>query len=227
MKLTISLLVVLAVGALCASASAAVVTQSDTIYTHFDGWNFVCVTGVPLNPSPASVFADYPRYPEGMDGIEMNLYRWDGATANQYEYNDVTVNAFGGVLLGQGYWVRGMSNLTPFSYSYSALNDTDDMDIWISLPRAGLHEIGNPFSYNFPWNKVKVTDGNETVSLEVAAYEKEWIWADAYAWDAVTYNQKSIGLDEASDRTYLQAKQGCSLFSRVDKIALILEAQPH
>lgn len=225
MKLTISLLVVLAVVALCASASAAVVTKSDQLYP---GWNFIAMDGVPINPSPVSVLAVLtppdPLLGEG-EALDGRLFRMDAVYQGQIAYDHYQPEAFGNFLLGDAYWV--LADHTDV-YDYSALNDVDDMDIWISLPRAGMQFVGNPFSYDFPWDNAKVTDGNETVSLAVAARERNWLRSTGFWYDASVQGQLDLDLNDMfPSTTSMLPKHGYMIQTYTDKIALILEAQPH
>jgi len=212
MKLRVLLLVLLAVVASMTSSSASVTTLGGTAYA---GWNMIALDGVPIDPAPTSVFSGIT-----VDGM---LIRWDGASQSQYTYDMWAPDIFGNVLLSEGYWLLCESTLP---YSYQGLNDTDAMDIWISLPKAGWTMIGTPFSKQFPWESTKVTDGNVTVSMAVAAKTNNWLSAFAFWWEAETQSQYDLGLPEDWPFTdKMQPKHGYWVNSYVDKLALILESE--
>jgi hypothetical protein len=215
MKLSVSLLVILATVCVCSFASAGIVHVTDNIYI---GANQLCLQGVPINPDPQAVFAgtditvgDYP------------LYRWDAATQGQYQYDNWAPWTFGGMLLSDGYTLYSITN---GSYSYDTLSDVDSMDVWVSLPKAGWSLIGNPYSYDYPWENVKVTDGNVTVSMQTAAKTNNWLQSVAFWWNAAEQSQYELGITEDwSNTTMMPVKHGIWVLSWVDKIALIMEAQ--
>lgn len=213
MKLTVSLLVLLVITCMCTSAFGSVVLQQDTLYA---GWNNIAMQGVPLDPSPRNMFPAGLR----LDGY---LWRWDGATQSQYTYDDWAPGIFGNMLLGDGYWIYSDTDLP---YSYNALNDTDTMDMWISLPKTGWHMFGNPFGYNYNWELAKVTDGNSTVSIKKAK-ENGWMQSSAFWWNGQEQSQYDVGPadDWPSGGTVLLPKHAYFIETYVDKIALILEAQ--
>lgn len=216
MKLGVLLLVCAALVGLAVSASAIVTSIGGPLY---NGWNLLAVPGVPINPAPTSVF------PTGLR-VDGYLYRWDAATQSQIMYDEWSPDVFGNMLLGEGYWLS-VDTTVATSYSCSGLNDTDIMDIWISLPKSGFTMIGNPFSYNFPWANAKVTDGNVTVSMEVAAKTNNWLQSIAWGWDSPTQSQFDMGIPaDWPTEDFLRAGNGYWVVSYQDKLALILESIP-
>ena len=215
MKLRVLMFSLVVLVGACIPAFAAVSSHGGTIYP---GWNFLALDGVPLDPSPANVFA----------GVTVNnlLYRIDPATKNQWRYDEIQPDLFGGMLLGDGYWLLSYES-TPVTYSYQGLDDTDDMDIWVSLPTQGWSLIGNPFSYNYPWELAKVTDGNVTVSMQTAAKTNFWLNSIIYRIDSETQNQIWVGIpDDAMLEDALLPKNAYWINTYQDKLALILEAIP-
>lgn len=212
MKLRVLLFVLLVVVVGMAPSSAAVTTLGGTA---LPGWNMLALDGVPIDPAPPSVF--------GTIRVDGMLYRWDAASQSQYMYDEWNPDIFGNVLLGEGYWLLADSTAP---YSYQGLNDTDSMDIWISLPKAGWAMIGNPFSKQFPWESTKVTDGNVTVSMSVAAKTNNWMSSFAFWWMAENQSQFDLGLPEDWPYTdKMEPKHAYWVNSYVDKLALIFESE--
>ena len=213
MKLRVLLLVLLVVVGSIASTSASVTDLSGTLYP---GWNQIALHGVPIDPAPPSVFDNGMR-------LDSMLYRWEGATQSMYMYDEWNPDAFGNLLLGEGYWLFSDTELP---YSYSGLDDTDSMDIWISLPKAGWTMIGDPFSKEFPWENAKVTDGNVTVSMQVASKVNNWLNSTAYWWEGDTQSGYDLGIPEDWPSTLnMKPKHGYWVNSYQDKLALILESE--
>ena len=201
---------------------AAIAVVDDFPYTLSRGKNLIAVPAVPLNPHPGEVVDGRPPVFNGIpiDGL---LLRWDAVAKSSKSYDELDPGAFGNVLIGDGYW---LSSAAGASSSYQGLTDTDTMDIWISLPRAGLNLIGNPFSFDYLWANAKVTDGNETISLyDASQYGRGWILSIATWWDAPYQSSRDVGLpDDLCFTDYLHPWHGYWVRSNVDKIALILES---
>ena len=213
MKLTVSLLVLLATVCVCSFAFAGIVHETDPLY---EGMNQFTLRGVPINPDPAVIFAGTQ--------IDGTLYRYDAATQTPYLYDYWAPWNFGGLLLADGYTIYCTG---PGSYEYDTLSDVDSMDVWISLPKQGWSQIGNPYSYPYPWANAKVTDGNVTVSMEVAAKTNNWLQSIGFWFNAAEQSQYDIGLpDDWSFTTDMPVKHSIWIWTWVDKIALILEAAP-
>ena len=218
MKLCVMLVCLAVTVGMCVPASAIVGTHDGLVWP---GWNLLALDGVPTAdpPSPVNIL------PGGLQ-ISNLLYRYDAATQSQIRYDEFQPDLFGNMLLGDGYWLLSYETET-LPYSYQALNDTDAMDIWVSLPKAGWAMIGNPFSYNFPWENAKVTDGNVTVSMQIAAKTNYWLNSIMYRFDAEHQSQIWVGIpDDFQEENELLPKQGYWINSFQDKLALILEAIP-
>lgn len=206
-------LVLLVFSAVLLISAAAIAVEAPFPYTLSAGKNLVAMPAVPLNPDPAAVFDGIP--------IEGVLIRWDAATQSSHAYDEWDPDYFGNVLIGEGYWITTESGA---SSSYQGLTDTDSMDIWISLPKAGWNLIGNPFSYEYTWGDAKVTDGNETISL-AEARDRGWLNSVAIWWDAPAGSSRDVGCpDDWCYTDVLYPWHGYWVTSNIDKIALILEA---
>ncbi|MCX6376184.1 MAG: hypothetical protein NTU88_09185, partial [Armatimonadetes bacterium] len=197
MKLRVLLLVLLAVVASVTWSSASVTTLGGTVYA---GWNQIALHGVPIDPAPSSVFSGIT--------VDGTLYRWEGTLQSTLMYDMWQPDKFGNLLLNEGYWLLSDAELP---YSYQGLNDTDSMDIWISLPKAG-------------W--AKVTDGNVTVSMQVASKVNNWLNSTAYWWDAQLQSGRDLGIPEDWPTSLnMRPKHGYWVNTNVDKLALILESE--
>ena len=206
-------LVLLVFSAVLLISAVAIAVEAPFPYTLSAGTNLVAMPAVPLNPDPAAVFESIP-----IDGL---LIRWDAAKQSSYAYDMWNPDLFGNVLIGEGYWITTASGA---SSTYQGLTDTDSMDIWISLPKAGWNLIGNPFSYEYTWGDAKVTDGNETISLAVAR-DRGWLVSVATWWDAPLGSSRDVGCpDDYCYTDVLYPWHGYWVRSSIDKIALILEA---
>lgn len=214
MKLSVSFLVLLGVLCIGSMVSAGIVHVTEHL---LPGMNQICMQGVPINPDPIQVFSGIP-----IDS-DVPLYRYDAATQTQYLYDVWAPWNFGNMLLGDGYMLYCAQ---PLDYSYDTLSDVDSMDVWISLPKAGWSLIGNPYSFEFDWNTVKVTDGNTTISLQDASqHGNNWMSSLGYWWKADEQSQYDIGLSEDwSNTTMMPVRHSIWVNSWIDKLALILEA---
>ncbi len=196
-------------------ATAALETITSPEGTVSAGWNLLALPGIPVDPDPVNVLSAFE--------IDSVLSRWDAATRALVIYDMWAPEVFGNMLLGDGYWLE-----TPVAgqISYQGLTDNDDMDVWISLPKAGWSLIGNPFSTPFPWEQAKVVDGNTTVSLYDATRTNGWMNSMGWWWDNETRSLREFGIaDDWTENVNLLPWHGYWVESYVDKIALILESQ--
>ncbi|HUV04026.1 MAG TPA: hypothetical protein VMX94_02845 [Armatimonadota bacterium] len=216
MRLSLALLVVLLLFTFTAMASAAVTTHEYVVHTK---WNLLSLPGIPLDPDPPSLFGVIP--------ISGNLYKWNAPLQGLDMYIDGDPDSFGHMLLTDGYWLRNTTGSAQ-PLSFSGLDDNDDMDIWISLPKKGWTLIGNPFSYPFPWVNAKVTDGDSTMLLRDASqWGVRWLSSAAIGWDEVGQGNIVVGVpDDNPTEESLRAWHGYWVRSYKDKVALILESVP-
>ena len=201
---------------------SALVLTSAAAFAVVDGFSLVLdapkglisLPAVPLDPAPADIFGSIP--------IHYKLTRWNADTQSWIPYSQFSPGSFGNLLIGEGYWMKMSSSGQ--SINYQGLTDTDAMDIWISLPKAGFNLIGNPFSFNYAWANAKVTDGNETVSISVAK-SRGWLNSRMNWWDGPNQSWRTVGIPTDFPYTdVLYPWHGYYLKSYVDKIALILES---
>ena len=217
MKLFLTLVVLLLVFVFAGMALASVTTHT---YIAPRGWSLMCLKGIPLDPDPVSVF--------GSPGvIDFRLYKWDAVNKGTQVYDALDPDAFGDMLLTDGYWLKNTTGSNE-TVSFSGLNDNDAMDVWISLPKKGWTMIGHPFSYSFLWENAKVTDGNTTKSLyDVSQRGLKWMSSIGYGWDEVGQGTFDIGVEEDCPmEDSLRPWHGYWILSKVDKLALILESIP-
>lgn len=215
MKPLVVLVVLLGVlGLSVTMTSAAVVGRTGDLDPN---WNLIALPSVPLEPSPPTMFGAIP--------IDYRLFRWDAPTQSLITYDELSPEDFGNMLLTDGYWIN-MDSVD--SFSYDGLDDTDSMDVLISLPKAGWTMIGNPYSYNFPWANNKVTDGNQTITItDASQYGANWLYSVGYWWDSSTQSLVDVGLPEDLPTTEeMTPWHGYWVQSNIDKIGLILESIP-
>ena len=216
MRTRLVLLSVLVFLAFSAAAFADVSGFSQSLATPK---GLMALPAVPLDPAPGVVFGTVP--------IHYNLTRWNADTQSWVTYNKFSPGLFGNMLIGEGYWMKtGSSGL---GVDYQGLTDTDTMDIWISLPKAGWNLIGNPFSFDYTWANAKVTDGNETVSLATArAAPRQWLVTKMNWWNEATQGWATVGIpaDIFYTTAVLHPWHGYYLKTNPghDKLALILES---
>jgi len=217
MKLSLKLVVLLLVLTFAGVASASVTTHT---YIAPPDWSLMCLKGIPLDPDPISVFGS-----EGV--IDGRLYKWNAVGQGTDVYNAFDPEAFGNMLLTDGYWLNNTSG-SDETVSFSGLNDNDTMDVWISLPEKGWTLIGHPFNYSFLWENAKVTDGNTTKTLRDASqWGVNWISSVGYGWDEIGQGTFDIGIEgDYSMEDSLRPWHGYWIESKVDKTALILESIP-
>lgn len=167
-----------------------------------------------MNPNPPDVFGSVP--------VDARLIRWEAPTQSLCTYDEWMPEEFGNMLVGDGYWLRATA---AGRVSYPALDDLDSMDIRVSLPKAGWSIIGNPFSYNFPWESAKVTDGIETISL-TEARTRLWLNSIGLWWNSDTQSLCEVGMpDDYAISNQLLPWHGYWVHVTKDSIALILESQ--
>lgn len=210
-RIALSILV-LAVVVLGCPATAAVTNYTGELLT---GQNLITIPAVPLDPDPLAVFPGIP--------IEDRLSRFNAANQSAYMYEELSLEEFGNILIGEGYWLRATA---PGTFTFAGLDDVNEMDVWISLPRAPYSLIGNPYTYAYPWEDIKVTDGNTTVSMFDAAYVLDWVEPVGTYFDATSQSAQIVGFeDELPDSEDLLPGHGVWIQSKIHKLALIFEAK--
>jgi len=198
-----ALVAVTAAGAMAAPVTANIpVTQ---------GWNLVACPAVPLNPDPAAVLGPLA------DGA----LRWDPITRRYIAYDEFSPEAFGNILLGDGYWVfRTSAGSGTISYSGADVSG----DHWISLPKAGWTLVGYPnmTPTSKAYEALLVTNGIETKSM-AAAVAAGWIADSALGWNPSLRRYETVGLPDAfPDLENLQINKAYWFQTLVDNLALII-----
>ncbi len=213
--MVLSLLVIVM---LCVPAGAAIETVSSGDPGPINmGWNLISLPAIPTSPDPQLVF---PGCPNALAG---GLYRYDAATQSILLYDQYTPDAFGNMLLTDGYWLQLTGSDTNV-ISFEGITDNDDTDMWISLPKTGWSIIGCPFSYPVNWNTVEITDGTATVPLSYAR-DNSWLRTFTFWYDSSSQSLMSMGLDDDwGDSVMLEPWHGYWVNSLRDNLALIVPA---
>ena len=108
---------------------------------------------------------------------------------------------FGGILLGDGYWVGELEAGWPIDYSGKLRpGGLDPMPQWIGVPSEGWAQIGLPQSVNVREADIQVSDGGRVLSMYNASqYGENWLNSVGYWFDSAYQNQYDVGLpDDAS-----------------------------
>jgi hypothetical protein len=209
MKLTI-IGITLVLGLSAASYAATPNAQFDI----YEGWNLISVPTVPVDSNPYTVFDKAPG------GIDFMLSGWDPTSGGKPFEGDV--DSFGGVLLGDAFWLYVDSGLGGAKISYTGLEDgvpTDGVmtDMWISLPGnsvdaytnpdpngdpnkngGGWHLVGCPFNHPVCVNKKDATQNESYIGDRVLFTDGTEVktWYDAVMAGWVDY--KMSGNDPVS-----------------------------
>lgn len=157
------------------------------------GRNLGSLPAVPKDPNPAVVFA-----PVSSEILDYCLFRWEAAGQGLLAYDMFDPEGFGGMLLGDGWWLMALSNYT---VSYQGRVQTDAQ--WYTLPCAGWAIMGQPFGHSTYWSDVKVHNGGEAISLETAARTRNWLDSVIIGWNSMTGSSFDVGLPDdycSSDR---------------------------
>jgi len=208
------------------SAGAAVSSYSPGAGDLFAGENLFAL---PVVPTDLDGSGNGPGYPEwilaGFDLTGTNLQRWDAATQAMLSRGDA---GFGNLLSTDGYWLNAVDS-TPFTFN--GADDLQQTDYWISLPKTGTTVVGNPYLYSVDWNKISVTNGMETVSIDAAIDTKGWL-TEVVGFDNSFKSNVPVGPGDTmpvstSDLagTKLEPWRGYRITSLVDNLALIVTAR--
>lgn len=220
-----TLLLVLAMTMVVAGASVAATATIDL----YEGWNLIAAPLVPFDADPLVVFDD------AVDGIDGMLSRFD-PLSGVIAYDSFDPDLFGGVLLGDGFWLNVYSGTQILEYE-GVENGVPDgtgakTDMWISLPGTGAegswHFVGNPFASDVPvdsgagvGDKILFTDGTDLKTWDEAAGAG---WVDTTMWGqdpsggiGVTYD--GFGADDS-----LRSGKAYQIQTYVPNIAMIIPA---
>jgi len=229
-KRTLAAIVAL-LAVLILAGTACAEQASITIYP---GENWISVPLVPYNYQPSVLFAGC--------NINGNLVRLDPTTGATITYSAAHPDAFGGILLGDGYKLI-CTTPAPVVISYEGFPDgVPDLDpqgnpiagtmtdMWISLPgrqgdgqnAGGSHWIGCPFNHARPVDACKVTDGTTLLNLAQAVQQG---WIDGL-WDSMNNESKAtvkVGLSTMSpDESTLLPGRMYQVVTHKDDLALII-----
>lgn len=173
------------------------------------GWNLLALPAVAVPADPPTVFAGLP--------LQGTLRRWNAASQSTIYYDPSYPAIFGNVLYSEGYWLNAVAGAT---LAFTGIADTNDMDVYVSLPYAGQTVVGNPWKKQVDWASVKVTNGYATVTLADAA-AAGWLRSSASAWDESTQTYAPLAPGAA-----LLPWRACEVTSNVPKLGLIFEHEP-
>ncbi|MDH7482939.1 MAG: FlgD immunoglobulin-like domain containing protein [Armatimonadota bacterium] len=122
-------------------------------------WNIIGLPACPKEWDPMVVF-------NGYDPAAGNLWRWEAMASSFFVYDQWDPVPFGGMLLGDGYYLLPDSD---WALSFEGLYRTDDQ--WISLPigNNSWTLIGHPFNHNTWLSDVKVHTGGAVMTIADAA----------------------------------------------------------
>jgi len=210
------------------SAGAAVSSYSPGAGDLFAGANLFALPVVPTDLDGSGNGPGYPSFilnPIDISGG--NLARWDAATQAPISYG---ATGFGNLLSSDGYSLTAADS-TPFTFN--GANDLQQTDYWISLPKTGTTVVGNPYLYAVDWNKISVTNGMTTVSIDTAI-TNGWLvsvkgFENSFKGDVKIGPSSSMpaspqGTTEL-DSTRLEPWRGYKITSLVDNLALIVTAR--
>lgn len=228
---------VLALGVLVTGACVA-----DTATLNIPtGYNLVSTPLAPYDPTPASVFANtFATYPPGNNPFLTTLSLGSGVT-----YLASNPTAFGGIMLGQGYWIKtktGSVSESVVGFPSGLADAGVATDMWISLPgnAAGTggawNMVGQPFNHITNVDDV-AADGMSVIRFTDGTQVKSW--ADAYA--AGWVDNRLMGSSMAAGygggfivsfnpairkEPYLKPGFGYQLLTKKANLAMIIMAAP-
>ena len=154
--------------------------------------------GIPFvvhNGDPAKLFQDdlqnrrpgHPRW---------RVSRWEPAKAKYIRYKEKDLLNRGwnrdceNFAPGLGFWiVQNVAEICTLDIHpdqiISYVSQKKPFSVVIGKPEGGnrgLTQLANPYVYAYDWRTILVTDGNDTVEIDSAAYHN-WINGYAYVWD--------------------------------------------
>jgi len=165
------------------------------------GWNLFSLPAAPaaLGTGVPPPFAPMPWDPPTVLGVtteqlDGRLYRWEQQTLSQIMY-DMWVEpmgVFGGLILGDGYW---LSLDRALRCNYSA--HTSHLDQWIGVCVPGWTMMGLPRLSDTPLAGLRVHEGGDIKTLrEASQYGLGWVQSIGFWWENQTQSQYDIGLPE-------------------------------
>lgn len=189
------------------ATSASVVTAFDTISAEpgeaaAAGWSLIGLPAAPAGSGDSMEFSPKPwdafqvlspgKDPFDIDG---RLYRWEDCVGGLFVWDvwmDLeTHGPFGGLLLGDGYWLQLDAGL-PVSYSARP----SSLDQWTGICAPGWMIIGLPKDHPVAMADVRVHDGGAVCGMYDAVFTNGWIDCTGYWWDGPTQGLMDIGIPE-------------------------------
>lgn len=209
----------IALALLCVTGVAASAVEID-MYIE-PGWSTISCPVVPINPEPSAVFP--LQYDAGA------ILR--AGSGQEYDFFSQPDLAFGGILLGDGYFAYN-------DFGYTATCKIDGLedgvpsvsggpktDMWISLPNAGWNLIGWPYNTEVTIDQdtgapISFTDG-QSVKTWAEATAAGWLSGDSMqyffgGWNYTGYNY--------SYEDKLTPGKGYYIQTSVPNIAMIITA---
>lgn len=225
-----TLVLVLALMVLGAGAAIAEPVAFDV----YQGWNLIALPQAPFDPAVPSVFGAVPT-------VDV-LSTFDPIGGSDFPYNLDTAEFFGGIMLGQGYWLWCDSEQLTVAFEGfpNGLPDTVGgarTDMWISLPGSdpdgdgvtdigGWHLVGNPYNHlvavGVDGANIKFTDGNE-----VKTWAEACSGADPWVGDTMTgfIGGSDVPTGYTEDKlNFLIPAAGYWMWTNKPNLAMIIDA---
>ena len=178
------------------------VVDGTVIWTNV-GWDTNGVPSGPLAWECPQVIAP-TKDPSEVTG---RVYRLEYANKSLYLYDmDAEPNGtFGGMLLGDGYWVL-LDNA--WAVSYTGLVQHIPQWIATSAPE-GWMQMALPQDHNTETNTIQMSDGRVVKSLQDASqWGANWVWSTGFWWNNQDQSGYEIGLPDDSPTTTMQPWRG-------------------
>lgn len=222
---------VLALGILVTGACVA-----DSVTMNIQtGFNMIAVPIVPFDSTPAAVFANvFAQYPNNQPFGALSTLDFGSGKA----YDPINPGGFGGVMLGQGYWLKPKTAAASVTFTGfpDGLADTTggaQTDMWISLPGASdgvngaWHMFGQPFDHNTYPADIRFTDGTD-VKTWAEAVALNWVYNTATGCDiALKGGNFTVSYDSLFSRdTCFRARHGYQIRTKKANLAMIIPALP-
>ena len=156
------------------------------------------------------------------DYIDSRMYRWENCQRSLVAYDMWSEigshGPFGGMLLGDGYWVQ-LDEDWPVSYT----GKRSTLDQWIGVCESGWMIIGHPKERDVPLADVWVHDGSSIQTMTDAVLTNGLIDCVGYWWDNQTQALIDIGIPDCwSTSDTLQGWHGYWLQAYQGDISLII-----
>lgn len=201
--------------------------------TMIAGYNLIGVAAAPAGIGGGDPWAWPPDMPweasqiippgKTQDEIDYRVMRWESANQSMYVYDALGEpnGPFGGVLLGDGYWVNATG-----AWNSSFTGQIPTVDQWIDPGQANWVLMAHPQNHDTNWEYggVQMHDGAQVLGLyQACQYGAGWIWSVGYFWDNTTSSLVDIGvMDDLPTEDTLRVWRGYWFQLAQDKKALII-----